>query len=257
MIFLHNGGGFWQIWKNQISHFEVTHRVIAIDWIGFGSSSEAEEPLTLEFYYRTLRHFVSRLNIHDFILVGNCIGASVAVKYKQLHPKEVSHLILMNICPGIRMVRSRIMRMLLFKEIRDGWDKKMLKKVIRFAFTRTMLKGAFPRVLFGKTYDPEDPLAQMYRVKFKQNRQTAARSNLLFASDTFTMEQLRNPRIDLGKSILLWGSHNKVAGLKKEGYYHQRKIGLERLFIIQDAGHLACYESAEKVNELIRNHINA
>ena len=128
MIFLHNGGGFWQIWKNQISHFEVTHRVIAIDWIGFGSSSEAEEPLTLEFYYRTLRHFVSRLNIHDFILVGNCIGASVAVKYKQLHPKEVSHLILMNICPGIRMVRSRIMRMLLFKEIRDGWDKKMLKR---------------------------------------------------------------------------------------------------------------------------------
>lgn len=256
MIFLHNGGGFWQIWEHQISFFERTHRVIAIDWIGFGSSSETEEPLTLEFNYRTLRHFITQLNIHDFILVGNCIGASVAVKYKQLHPEEVSHLILMNICPGIRMVRSRIMRMLLFNEAQKGRDKKILKKILRFAFTKTLLKRVFPRILFGKTYDPEDPLAQRYSAKFKQDRQTAARSNLLFATDTYTMEQLRDPSLDLGKSVLLWGSHNRVAGLKKEGYFHQRKTGFDRLFIIQDAGHLACYESPQKVNDLIANHIS-
>ena len=114
VVFLHNGGGFWQVWWHQIKHFAETHRVLAFDWPGFGESGDIGEPLTVDSAARTLGAFTDALALHDIILIGNCIGAAVAIRYQNLHPAKVRALVLMNICPGRRIVRFRPMRTLLY-----------------------------------------------------------------------------------------------------------------------------------------------
>jgi pimeloyl-ACP methyl ester carboxylesterase len=88
IVFLHNGGGFLQIWTRQIDFFKNNYRVIAPDLPGFGESDESGESYTLEFYFEIFKEFFQLMKLDDFILVGNCIGSSIAVKYKKAYPNR-------------------------------------------------------------------------------------------------------------------------------------------------------------------------
>ena len=254
MLFLHNGGGFWQIWIHQIMHFSKKYRVLAFDWPGFGNSAEISEPLSLDLYFKVLTTFVDNLGLDRIILVGNCIGASVAIQYRYHYPDKVRYLVLMNICPGKRLIRLGIMRWLLFTFGKKR-DMKALKSILGFLFTRTPVKRIFPRILFGKSLRKDDFLYNKYVVKFKEARQTRARLNLLFASDSYTLEDFVRRDKDISDSLLIWGERNRVAGLRREGFYHQKMCGIITMKIIKEAGHLLMYESPDEVNTLIEGFI--
>ena len=139
IIFIHNGGGFWQIWEKQIDHFSKNYRVIAIDLPGFGNSSEAKELYTLDFNSQIILDIVDKLKIDNTKIVGNCIGASIAINLKNKYPQRFKKIILMNICPGERLIRSRLMRQILFNTKSDK-IKSMLKLLLSFIMTKTPLK---------------------------------------------------------------------------------------------------------------------
>jgi pimeloyl-ACP methyl ester carboxylesterase len=256
IIFLHNGGGFWQCWTHQIDYFSSTHRVIALDFPWFGKSDTAPELPTLDFNYRVLRAFCAQLGLTDLVLAGNCIGASVALRYHYEHPGEVRRLVLMNICPGKRLIRSGIMRYLLF---RVHWApfRTTFQHLLQWVALHTPVKRLFPAILFGGPVSPKDYLYNLYVEKFKENKQTEARTMLLFALESYTLQSFYRREVDLSQCLLLWGANNKAVSLKKEGFYHQRLCGIRDMQVIPQVGHLAMYEAPETVNNLLQSHISA
>lgn len=255
IVFIHNGGGFLQIWMKQIEYFQTKNRVIALDLPGFGLSGESSEEYSLMFYTRFLGAFLEKLDLKAVNLVGNCIGASIAINYKQENPGKVKSLTLMNICPGERLVRLKAIRYLLFR-VRSNRIKKITGSLLKFFVTRTPLKNNFPRILFRDEPDRESVLFRIYEDKFKESRQTRSRVKLLLASDSFTLKSFLNNSSVTKDAMLLWGEENKVAGLKREGFYHRDMCGIKDFRIIKKSGHLLMYESPEETNRLIEYQIN-
>lgn len=254
IIFLHNGGGFWQIWANQVRHFAKTHRVLAVDWPGHGESSALLGPLTVDLLADTLTAFVDRLGLKDVVIVGNCIGASAAIRYQNLHPDKVRGLVLMNICPGSRMVRFPPARGLLFG-LREGALKRGLRSVVKFIATRRIVARQFPGILFGGAMPKSDPLWVKYVGKLKEDGHNRTRINLLFSVNTFTLKDFIKPSDTVRNAVLIWGSKNRVASLKGQGYFHQDVCGIDDLAVVEGAGHLTMYEAPDQVDALIEGYL--
>ena len=105
LILMHNGGCSHIIWKHQIEHFSRTYRVLALDLLGFGDSSRPRMPYTLEVYVEVLKRFIEENQLTKPTLVGNCIGAAIALEYASQYPEKVSSLALCNVCGGVSMMR--------------------------------------------------------------------------------------------------------------------------------------------------------
>jgi pimeloyl-ACP methyl ester carboxylesterase len=256
LLFLHNGGGFWQIWTKQIEEFRNTHRVIALDFPGFGDSDESKEAYTLDYFTTILHCFLDKLEIHKVSLVGNCIGASISLRFNQLFPEKTDKLILMNICPGERLIRLKIFRYLLFS-YKSKRFHHFFSALLKFFVTKTPVKNTFPKILFSKHPDKQSPLYKKYIHKMKEAKQNRSRLKLLYASNSYSLHRFIKPDTKVQKSLLMWGSENKVAPLKREGCYHRELCGIPELYSIDRAGHLLMYEASENCNSLIRKHLSA
>ncbi|MCU0461851.1 MAG: alpha/beta hydrolase [Bacteroidales bacterium] len=256
MVFIHNGGGFLQTWTRQIEYFSSWYRVIALDLPGFGESTESTSSYSLDYYFQVLEVFLTTIKVEKMIIVGNCIGATLAIKYKNHSPHKVIKLVLINICPGERLIPSGLFRIFLFR-IKSNLFKAGMKRIIRLIFTKTPLRNRFPDILFGQHPDKLSPVYKKYLLKFKDPRQTRSRINLLFASDTYTLSRVLENNSYITDSLLIWGGCNKVADLKREGYYHRDICGIKTINIIEGSGHLLMYESPARTNKLIREYIES
>lgn len=254
MIFLHNGGGFWQTWKKQVLHYSKTHQVFAIDWPGFGESSIEKSPISLALLTKTLSEFIIQLNLNEVILIGNCIGGSAALKYNMEHPENVKKLIVFNICPGRGIYRKEFYAKLVLAFNNKPRLKRMLSKILDFAFTKTFIKKKFPAILFSSEIQKTDFLFQKYVEKFTEKRQTDVRINMVFAVDSFTL----NNWFDQKKSVplnLIWGENNQVTPLQKHGYSHKEILQPQNFEVIKNGSHLCMYEQDEVCNAIINKYL--
>jgi pimeloyl-ACP methyl ester carboxylesterase len=225
-----------------------------LDWPGFGESEAPEGLISLNLLTDVLAHFIEKKNLDKVTLVGNCIGGSAALNYSKTHPAKVKNLIIFNICPGSLIYPIRILR----KLIPALNNKPILKSIVRalfiFAFTKTPIKRKFPKILFGRDYDPESDLSQQYIEKFKLASQTSSRVNLVFSVHTYNIDEYMKNQI-AQRHLLVWGSDNKITSLKKHGYYHYNYIKSDEFKVINDSGHLCMYEKPSEVNQLIESYL--
>ncbi|MFN8256234.1 MAG: alpha/beta hydrolase [Bacteroidales bacterium] len=254
LIFLHNGGGFWQSWYYQIKYFSQKYKVYAIDWPGFGGSGLPNGLLSLDLLVEILSSFMLNLNIPKACFIGNCIGASATLKFAILFPDKVDKLILLNICPGDKVIPGWIFRKLIRKLNQTGVLKSLFENILKFIFLKTWVKNKFPGILFGESYYPDDALALEYIEKFKQPDQTESRVNLLFSVFTYNLDTILKGHVP-PEHMMIWGRENKVVPLISFGWNSARILKSKQFEIVENAGHLCAYESPGIVNSLIENYL--
>ncbi|WP_084361334.1 alpha/beta fold hydrolase [Herbiconiux solani] len=96
---------------------EKTHRVIAIDLLGFGGSPQPEgAEYTLEEHVAAIAHTIRSLHLdRPFVLVGHSLGCLIGTRYTATHGSHVTKLVLVSppvyLSPqeiGDPRVRSRV-----------------------------------------------------------------------------------------------------------------------------------------------------
>jgi pimeloyl-ACP methyl ester carboxylesterase len=100
LIFLHNGGDCSDLWLNQVQQFSKTHRVLAPDLIGFGQSDRSLRALTIEVQLKALNEWMNHLKLGNHTIVGNCIGAAIAIQLATAAATKPRQLVLVNVCIG-------------------------------------------------------------------------------------------------------------------------------------------------------------
>jgi pimeloyl-ACP methyl ester carboxylesterase len=83
IIFVH---GLWmssRFFANQLSHFGMTNRAIAVDLRGHGRSEHTAGGHTVANYARDLRALIEELDLTDAVLVGWSMGAMVVWEYQK------------------------------------------------------------------------------------------------------------------------------------------------------------------------------
>jgi pimeloyl-ACP methyl ester carboxylesterase len=140
-------------------------------------------------------------------------------------------------------------------DIRHPGFRAWLTQVIRWTFTHSPARRIFPDIVFAGPRPADDFLYGHFLANLVSPARTAGRLNLLFASDTFTLNRILTPQTDVRNSLLLWGARNKATPLRPHAAYHQRLCQIPKLHVIPQGGHMAMYENPELVNDLIARHL--
>ena len=96
LILLHGLGLDATFWVLQIPVLARTHRVFAVDMIGFGRSDKPPLEYSIETFVEFLEGFMRQAGIAKATLVGLSLGGWIAVEFAAQHPEMVDRLVLVN-----------------------------------------------------------------------------------------------------------------------------------------------------------------
>ena len=250
LVFLHNGGNDHRIWDHQLAHFARTHRVIATDHLGFGSSDKPRIDYTLPLYSEMVAALVDGLKLAPVTLVGNCIGSAMALHYTQLHPGNVRQLILFNVASEQCVLAGPLGRVYqTFSKHR--WLRNLISlKVDRLGLARKETARLL-RSQYGK-HPPEDAEFAAY-IHHLYNREGQTRSlyNTLSVFDTFRpVDEFNRPAQGFPPVCLLWGRENFILPASA-GEKLRARLRPERAEWLEGCGHLPMRERPALINRII------
>ena len=112
VILLHGIASSIYTWKDVLPALAAHHDVLAVDLPGFGGSAVPKEP-SAELAVRSVFGLMDRLGIRRASLVGNSLGAAIALAIAAQAPDRVERLVLIdaagyNFAPGDRPFVLRV-----------------------------------------------------------------------------------------------------------------------------------------------------
>lgn len=97
LFFLHGAGSNHTIWNPFIEHFSERNYIVQ-DLRGHGDSEPGRlSNITVGNYAEDIKCIIESEGIEKVILIGNSLGASVAVEFSRLYPHHVHRMILFSI----------------------------------------------------------------------------------------------------------------------------------------------------------------
>ncbi|GGN95537.1 alpha/beta fold hydrolase [Nocardia rhizosphaerihabitans] len=249
VVFLHNLGGDRSIWRAQFDELRQSHRVLAIDLIGYGDSDAPDDGYTLENYLAMLEAFFADRDLRDVTLVGHCFGSALSLLFTQKHPELVRSLVLSSplTAATLRPTRTGLAALLGRYLHLDS-----LLSVVR-------IPGPLAGLIVAEQIATAGPhtaeTAAHLRTRWTERRRlmvTAAISRQiprLAQLDTFS------PPTDFPPITTVWGTRNKVLSARA-GATLNKTLKPVRAIEVEGAGHLVMVEAPETVTDAILSAID-
>ena len=100
LMLLHANPGAVRDFDAVIPALAASHRVIALDWPGYGQSAMPAQPQTRgpRYFYDVLVEFLDALKLPPAIFIGNSLGGNAAARLAAQQPQRVKALLL--VAPG-------------------------------------------------------------------------------------------------------------------------------------------------------------
>lgn len=236
------GGSMWQ-WERQQTALSTKFRVITPDLIGAGLSDKPEIDYRPDELLAFLVGFMDELQISQADVVGNSMGAGLAIGMALDHPTRVSNIVLIDGFP------AHVMNHLSSPTVRRALETSAPTWVVSFGnwlFGWTMTES----VLREFIYDPAliTP-AVLDRSNRNRRRPGQFRSLLTIGRNLPIWEERFAPRIGkvTQRTLILWGEEDRVFPIKAGEILHQTIPG-SRLIRIPRAGHIPQWEQPDLVN---------
>lgn len=256
IIFLHNGGGTLWNWAHQLQYFSSKHRIIAPDLPGFGRSHRPFEPLTLNAYLEGLSELLKILDCPKPILVGNCIGASIALEFALGAPEKVTALALFNVCGGMPMLSPHLQFWATLRP-HTALGKALHQYLINTA-SHPGLQHLNNRLIYADSEPNLHPmLSQFAQQQRLDPRLRASLYWLVMGLDSFSVfSEPREKPAGFSPVLLGWGAKNRTLEMKWAEVI-AKWLAPDQFWLIEDAGHMPMYEQPELVNEVLEAFFQA
>jgi pimeloyl-ACP methyl ester carboxylesterase len=248
LLFIHGLGGSWQNWLESIPHFARTHRVIALDLPGFGSSPMPPWEISIPAYGRFLRDFCERLGVDRSSLVGNSMGGFIASEVAITEPERVDDLTLVS-AAGITWARARREP----AEMLARMGRAAAPLVMRFEMS-AIKRAKFRRRLFGGVF--HDPNA-LRRELLWENVVPALESPGSFdAMRTLVGYDIRDRLEEIGvPTLIVWGRNDHVVPVPAALSYKKRIGDNAELIIFDECGHVPMIERPVRFNRVLERFL--
>lgn len=246
VILIHGfGGSMWQ-WEYQYLPLAETHRVLIPDLIGSGLSDKPEAPYSPEHLVKFFLEFMNSLEIEEAILIGNSMGAGLAMAMALDYPDRVDRLVLISGFPA---------------QVEDSVASPQYRRFLHHRpplwlatiGNRLAGRGTTERLLKEIVYQPELISASIIERSF-HNRQRGDLLTPLYSllDHIHSWEKRYGQRIAniSHQTLLLWGDHDRVFPLEV-GKQVKNLLSQAEWHIIPEAGHLPQWEQPQVVNPLI------
>lgn len=177
MVFLHGWGQNIEMMKMLADPFQKDHRIIIVDFPGFGLSEEPKTVMNVSDYTKIIEELLKKLNVKNPILIGHSFGGRVSVKFASRN--DVKKVILLS--PALRGHDKKGLKTKVLKGLKkvpginklEGWAKdhigsrdykaaspvmkKVLVETVNEDLSEDAKKIKAPTILIYGDYDSEVP----------------------------------------------------------------------------------------------------
>jgi pimeloyl-ACP methyl ester carboxylesterase len=246
VVLLHGfGGSMWQ-WEYQQTELSAGHRVITLDLLGSGLSDKPDIDYRPDRLVEFFRGFLDELHIHRTSLVGNSMGAGLAIAFALTYPDRVDRIVLISGLPPD--VRSNLVSPLMKRAVETkvpAWLADLGNRLFGSEATEKVLKEI---VFDHRLLTP----AVLERSK-RNRRQPGIITPLMSLRDHLPQWESGFARRlpELSKpTLILWGDHDRLFP-PKVAVEMQALIPHSVLHVIPNAGHIPQWEQPRLVNEYL------
>jgi len=227
-------------WIYQVNHFSQNFKMVTVDMRGAGESDKPADNYTTDLYVDDLNSIIEELREKDIVLVGESMGASIAIKYVTKYPEKVSKLVLM--CGTPKLTPTN--------DFPHGQSSEVLNRLL------TSLQESYSRFLraWMDLIFPEPGTEYLKEWGFRMVQATPEEIATNVANN-FMKEDFRPL---LGKinipTLILHGENDVVCPLEGGKYMHEKILG-SKMYIFKDKGHCPSITAAEKFNKILEEFI--
>ncbi len=247
IVFVHGLGGRWQNWLLSIPPFMATHRVVAMDLPGFGSSEMPAEKISIQGYARAVDALCQTLGIESAVFVGNSMGGFVSAELALSFATRVERLVLVS-AAGLSIEHQRREPMLT--------SARLMASTARFVVARRDVIVRRPRLrraaLQGVVRYPEKlsvPLT--WEMLAGQGKPGFVDAMDALMSYSFR-ERLKEIEVPV---LIVWGRNDMLVPIGDAERFEQLIGANARKEIFEDTGHVPMIERPTRFEALLRGFI--
>ena len=241
VILLHGSGGEGARWMPTIKGLAPDFRVIALDQIGFGQS---DKPLTIYHsgvFSGFLTAFMKAVGVQKASLVGQSMGAGVALHTAVHNPQLVERMVLVN-GGGYRSASAPP------RSSAPDWHARQIANAGTLAESREYMEKLYYDHSFVTDELVEHNLILRLRSAYTiESTQTANERGLGGVTES-EVRAIKTP------TLLVWGANDKLSP-PANGERLNAAISGSRMVLIDKAGHYPFLEHTEKFNQLVREFL--
>jgi pimeloyl-ACP methyl ester carboxylesterase len=243
VVFVHGLAGCWQNWLENIPHFARTHRVLALDLPGFGTSPMPPWEITIPRYARLLDEFCRLLNVRSCALVGNSMGGFISAEASIAEPDWVEKVVLVS-AAGITHARMR-------KEPAEMAARMAAASApLAFRFRESSLRrpklrrAAFSGVFHAPHRLRPELLWEQHNGASDAPGFIPAVRALVGYDFTEELERVADP------TLIVWGRNDRIVSAR-DAHGFARHLANSRVVIFDRCGHCPQLERPVRFNRLL------
>ncbi len=220
VLLIHGIGGDADEWAFCFQPLSSSHRVIALDLLGFGRSDKPLISYSIAGFVEVVERFLRGLRIERCTLTGNSLGGWIAASFALRFPQAVDKLVLVD-AAGV-------------------WDDATEFPIDLRVSTRSHLRGIFQMLFYNKSLATEELIDLAYQQHLERGDGYTIDSvlkNLHGGRERLddTIASLTTP------TLIVWGENDEIIPVENGRRMH-RLIANSQLTIIPQCGHLPALE---------------
>jgi len=232
-----------EFWQPQVNYFSQNFKMVTIDMRGTGESDKPADDYTLDLYADDLNSIIEELHEKNIVLIGESIGASIAIKYVTKYPGKMSKLVLVGGTP--KFIATDDFPCGLPLDVAQPFLTGLLQSY-------STVFGAFLETIF-----PESGTNYVREWGFKMSQKTPPE----IAANSLTNLGLADLRPLLSKidipTLILHGEKdtNVFTNVSEGAKYMHENIQGSKNYLFEDKGHFPSITAADKFNKIVREFI--
>ena len=231
LLLLHGIGGDADDWAFCLDALSQSHRVVALDLLGFGRSDKPYINYSIAGFVEVLQRLLPSLGIERVSLVGHSLGGWIAASFALQFPALVDKLVLVD-AAGL-------------------WGNTIALPIDLRLSTRQHMSEVFKSLFYDKSLATDDLVDMAYRQHLERGDGYTIHNLLQRLPDgrewlDETIAGLKLP------TLIAWGEQDAMIPVETARHFH-RLIANSQLEIIPHCGHLP---ALEKPAELLRSVLN-
>ncbi|HQR32494.1 MAG TPA: alpha/beta fold hydrolase [Blastocatellia bacterium] len=240
IVFLHAFPLNQTMWDEQVAEFSSTHRVIALDWRGFGETELGSEQSSLNGFADDLASLLDHLKIKTATICGLSMGGYAAFAFYRKYSDRVAAMILCDTRASADTEEGKQAR-------------HEMAELARQQGTSPIIEAMIPRLL-GETSLRTRPqtierVKKMIKAAQPEGIAQALLGMALRDDSTTLLSKITCP------TLIIVGSEDKLTPPSDAEKMHLAIAG-SHLRIINNAGHLANLEEPTAFNQAMHEFLN-
>tara|TARA_B110000116_G_C16733324_1_gene534801 strand:- start:58 stop:996 length:939 start_codon:yes stop_codon:yes gene_type:complete len=234
IILIHGTGSSLHTWDDWAEKLKNEYRVIRMDLPAFGlTGPNKTNNYRLEYYKSFLETFIEKLELEQFILVGNSLGGSIAWYYSSYRVNKVNKLVLID--PG--GFESKIDTPFIFKLAKTP----LLNKILRYITPKYFIEKSLKEVYYDDKIISSKLVDRYHDLTLREGNRAAfiSRANYEKVDHTIRLKKITVP------TLILWGKEDIWISYT-DGKKFLDLIPNSELVIMEKVGHVPM---EEKPNE--------